>query len=173
MNWDAIGAIGEIVGAVAVLITLIYLAMQIRQNSDMQRAQTYQQMDHERGSYHRMAMENKEFRDALANAFSRQPLTLDEQRILYWFTVSQLRAYDNELYQHSNGMIEDDELELQRKLLDSHVLQIEAVEALGAHMNTFTPRTQQLIRELSEKRNTSKALHAATAILPSNGHSQV
>ena len=31
MNWDAIGAIGEIVGALAVLVTLIYLALQIRQ----------------------------------------------------------------------------------------------------------------------------------------------
>ena len=33
MNWDAIGAIGEIVGAIAVLATLIYLALQIRQNT--------------------------------------------------------------------------------------------------------------------------------------------
>ena len=33
MNWDAIGAIGEIVGAVAVLITFIYLSVQIRQNT--------------------------------------------------------------------------------------------------------------------------------------------
>ncbi len=31
MNWDAIGAIGEIIGALAVLITLIYLAVQVRQ----------------------------------------------------------------------------------------------------------------------------------------------
>jgi hypothetical protein len=30
MNWEAIGAIGEIVGAVAVVATLIYLANQIR-----------------------------------------------------------------------------------------------------------------------------------------------
>ena len=30
MNWDAIGAIGEIVGAVAVVISVIYLAIQIR-----------------------------------------------------------------------------------------------------------------------------------------------
>jgi len=30
VNWDAIGAIGEIVGAVAVLITLLYLAIQVR-----------------------------------------------------------------------------------------------------------------------------------------------
>jgi hypothetical protein len=33
MNWDAIGAIGEIIGALAVFITLAYLALQIRQNT--------------------------------------------------------------------------------------------------------------------------------------------
>ena len=30
MNWDAIGAIGEVVGALAVFISLLYLALQIR-----------------------------------------------------------------------------------------------------------------------------------------------
>ncbi len=30
MNWDALGAIGEIVGALAVVITLVYLASQVR-----------------------------------------------------------------------------------------------------------------------------------------------
>ncbi len=33
MNWEAIGAIGEVVGAGAVVLTLIYLAMQVRQNT--------------------------------------------------------------------------------------------------------------------------------------------
>jgi len=33
MNWEAIGAIGEIAGAVLVGITLIYLAVQLRQNT--------------------------------------------------------------------------------------------------------------------------------------------
>jgi hypothetical protein len=33
MNWEALGAIGEIVGAVAVVVTLGYLAVQIRQNT--------------------------------------------------------------------------------------------------------------------------------------------
>jgi len=33
MNWEAIGAIGEIVGAAGVIATLIYLAIQIRQNT--------------------------------------------------------------------------------------------------------------------------------------------
>jgi hypothetical protein len=33
MNWEAIGAIGEIVGAVAVVLSLVYLGAQIRQNT--------------------------------------------------------------------------------------------------------------------------------------------
>jgi len=39
MNWEAAGAIGEIVGSIAVLITLIYLAIQVRQNTRHVRAQ--------------------------------------------------------------------------------------------------------------------------------------
>ncbi len=33
MNWEAIGAVGEILAAIAVVVTLVYLAKQIRQNS--------------------------------------------------------------------------------------------------------------------------------------------
>jgi hypothetical protein len=33
MNWEAAGAIGEIIGALAVFLTLAYLAIQIRQNT--------------------------------------------------------------------------------------------------------------------------------------------
>jgi hypothetical protein len=33
MNWEAIGAIGEVIGAVAVVVTLVYLAAQIRHNT--------------------------------------------------------------------------------------------------------------------------------------------
>ena len=42
MNWEALGAIGEIVGAVAVVLTLGYLAVQIRQNTRSVRTATYQ-----------------------------------------------------------------------------------------------------------------------------------
>ncbi len=33
MNWDALGAISETIGAIAVIVTLAYLAVQIRQNT--------------------------------------------------------------------------------------------------------------------------------------------
>ena len=33
MNWDAVGAIGEMIGALAVVVSVIYLAFQIRDNT--------------------------------------------------------------------------------------------------------------------------------------------
>ncbi|HSM08909.1 MAG TPA: hypothetical protein VLA33_07805 [Gemmatimonadota bacterium] len=39
MNWQAIGAIGEITGALAVVVTLFYLAQQVRNSTRMARAE--------------------------------------------------------------------------------------------------------------------------------------
>jgi hypothetical protein len=41
MNWDAVGAIGEIIGAVAVIAALIYLAIQIREGARASRLDRY------------------------------------------------------------------------------------------------------------------------------------
>jgi hypothetical protein len=40
MNWTAVGAIGELVGAIAVVVSLAYLAVQISQNTRAVRAAT-------------------------------------------------------------------------------------------------------------------------------------
>ena len=42
MNWEAIGAIGEVIGALAVVASLIYLASQIRQNNKLARNDSLQ-----------------------------------------------------------------------------------------------------------------------------------
>jgi hypothetical protein len=41
MNWEAVGAISQIVGAVLVGITLIYLAIQLRQNTSALKSSTF------------------------------------------------------------------------------------------------------------------------------------
>ena len=40
MNWDAIGAIGEVIGGAAVIASLLYLAIQIRNSSAIARAES-------------------------------------------------------------------------------------------------------------------------------------
>ena len=47
MNWEAAGAIGEIIGAAAVVVSLIYLASQIRTQNREARAASVHQVLHE------------------------------------------------------------------------------------------------------------------------------
>ncbi len=47
MNWDAIGAVGEIIGAIAVFATLFYLAKQIRQQNKIAEYEAVQSIFHE------------------------------------------------------------------------------------------------------------------------------
>ena len=43
MNWEAAGAIGEIAGALAVVVTLAYLAVQVRHNTALAQANAFEQ----------------------------------------------------------------------------------------------------------------------------------
>ncbi len=44
MNWEVIGATGEWAGAIAVVLTLLYLARQIRQQNDIAKYQAWQNL---------------------------------------------------------------------------------------------------------------------------------
>jgi hypothetical protein len=47
MNWDAIGAIGEIIGAFAVVVSLLYLAKQIRSQNSQAKLSALHEMSKE------------------------------------------------------------------------------------------------------------------------------
>jgi hypothetical protein len=44
MNWEAIGSIAELVGGLGVVASLLYLGVQIRQNTRSLRAATYESL---------------------------------------------------------------------------------------------------------------------------------
>lgn len=77
MNWEAIGAIGEIVGALAVFLTLIYLAIQIRQNTKAVHASAIDSANSQISKICELVFADKE----VANLYRRgneDPASLDE-----------------------------------------------------------------------------------------------
>ncbi|MFK7899093.1 MAG: hypothetical protein AB8G23_24930 [Myxococcota bacterium] len=46
MNWDAIGAVGEVIGAVAVVVTIAYLGRQIREKSNQVKVSSRISLNH-------------------------------------------------------------------------------------------------------------------------------
>lgn len=64
MNWEAITAITEILGVVAVVVSLIYLAIQIRQNSASIKASTYDSILSQATNLHTLLLSNEAISDA-------------------------------------------------------------------------------------------------------------
>ena len=60
LNWEAIGAIGEIVGAIAVVLTLLYLARETRKNAQALDATSTREFGFRLSEWHREAAGNPE-----------------------------------------------------------------------------------------------------------------
>jgi hypothetical protein len=122
MNWEALGAIGEIVGAIAVVVTLGYLAVQIRQNTRSVRASTYQSITSFIGEMNRVIEENPDLAQIMrAGVLDLSQLSLDERIRFNANMMTRFRHHENLYYQYRTGMLDEREFEGFRRLFSWHL----------------------------------------------------
>lgn len=100
MNWDAVGALGEVLGAIAVLLTLLYLAAQIKQNTVMARATIREQRT---DSSQRIILALKDE----AELMRKEELTEIEQFRYDMLLRAMFRDAEAYSYQRSEGLFGD------------------------------------------------------------------
>jgi len=119
LNWEAVGAIGEIIGAGAVLVTVLFLITQLRQNTramDDSRRATVSQLYQSRAQMHMDGMlrkaESSEYDFFEVNARVREAgfesLPEAEQMFLIFHATADAIRLDNGLLQHQNGFLDED-----------------------------------------------------------------
>ena len=81
MNWDAVGAIAEGVGGAGVILTLIYLALQIRGSNRLANAQSRHLMSEFAMGISRFRAENADRYAAIA---AGKELTPGDEMFVYW-----------------------------------------------------------------------------------------
>ncbi len=100
MNWEAITAISEIVGAIAVVSTLFYLAIQIRQSTVVAREQAHYHMLENQVSYlDRIATDREFVRTAYGKDLSEDEIDslqheMLTQSVLFKWNWEYLRAQE-------------------------------------------------------------------------------
>jgi hypothetical protein len=111
MNWDEIGVIAEVIGAIAVVVSLVYVAVQIRQNSSsLNRSNEYAQATsvHESNSLYIQVfspiLENGDVADIYNRAMNGADLSETDSLRFAMFANTYL-AYVEALYtQHLIGL---------------------------------------------------------------------
>ena len=116
MNWDAIGAIGELAAAVAVVISLLYLAMQIRQNTKASKAQSYQAVIEGHVSHHRTLNAQPELIGIFARGMRNYTeLNELEQAQFHSFISPIVLQFQKYLYLHHEGLLPDNTFDMFEK----------------------------------------------------------
>jgi hypothetical protein len=120
MNWDAIGACAELVGAIGVIATLGYLAVQIRQNTNAVKLGTSHAVIEEFRGMFALAASNQGILDCLV-AGATEPIELAgaEKARYYTYMSNFILAYQNAYLQMGKGVLENEQWEgMTRMMID-------------------------------------------------------
>ena len=115
MNWEAIGAIGEAIGAIAVVASLIYLAMQVRHNNAL--AERDSQQSVLQGEF-QLASIMINHADVWNRVLAGDTFTIEEERrqaIVLFNIVMLINA--NRFYQVKKGHAPEDDVSGYRSIL--------------------------------------------------------
>ena len=107
MNWEAIGAVANLFAALGVIATLIYLAMQIRQNTKAVRSSSIESLVHSLSATAQAAVEN-EYMVPLMLKANVGPETLTEVervRLHFWFIMT-IRRFEGVYFQRDLGFVD-------------------------------------------------------------------
>ncbi len=106
MNWEAIGAIGEILGAIAVVLTLGYLAMQIRQTNKIAQAESYGKIIDAHVGHHRVLSSRPGMIDIWGRGLTDLgQLNADEYGMFHSFIGPIVLEFQKYLYLYRNGLV--------------------------------------------------------------------
>lgn len=110
MNWNAIGAVAEIVGAIAVVVTLIYLAVQVRQATQATQAASFQTASALEQEFLLVVGQDPATARTWATYMFGDLTTLpeDERMQAVFLMGSMLRRLENVYHQHKLDTISDD-----------------------------------------------------------------
>ena len=107
LNWDAIGAVGEIIGAIAVIATLGYLAIQIRQGINSVQGATEIELSKQFADYHARIAASPELRTTWDKATAGEALSDDERATNIWLIAQLFFMLEGFYRQHRRGLLNE------------------------------------------------------------------
>jgi hypothetical protein len=107
MNWEALGAIANLFAAIGVIATLIYLSIQIRQNTKAVRSSSIQNLVQSLSTTAQAAVENESMIPLLLKANTGDSALTEEERtrLHFWFVMT-FRRFEGVYFQRDLGFVD-------------------------------------------------------------------
>jgi hypothetical protein len=108
MNWEALGAVAELVGALGVIATLGYLAVQIRQNTAVVRTSSFQDLIAATSNFNTAIVQNAEVAEIYRRGIEGLADLSETEKVRFHGLMSELFNVAQVSYQlQKRGLIDD------------------------------------------------------------------
>jgi len=104
MNWEAIAAIAQLVGTIGVIVTLVFLAVEVRGNTKVAKAQARHSIS---DFVLRITIFRAEHADRFAKLESGAELTDGDRQFRYWSHIHFLLHAETYFHHHALGLMPD------------------------------------------------------------------
>ena len=109
MTIESMANYADIIGGIAVIVSLIYVGVQIRRNTKIGLSQTNQAAHESLANVSLEVAKNRELAVFLRKGLTTfEQLTDDEEFQFLLLMVTVFRRFENIFYQHKKGLLEDD-----------------------------------------------------------------
>jgi hypothetical protein len=108
VNWEAVGAIAEFVGAIGVIASLFYLASQIRRNSASVEAATASSVSESSQQRLLAVAQSPELAEAIRKTLAGEELIGNEATLVEFYSRAMVRSIENTFIQYQRGLIGSD-----------------------------------------------------------------
>jgi hypothetical protein len=109
MTWETAGVVAEIVAAIAVLVSLWYVAIQLKQNTELERAELEVQLGITWAEMHDLMIENPNLARAYDLAAENWNEMSDEDvRAYLWFVAKSFHILEGMFRQRQRGLLTSD-----------------------------------------------------------------
>jgi hypothetical protein len=150
MSWDAVAAIAELVGALGVIASLIYLSVGIRQNTRASRAATFHAATSELNQIYQAMARDPELARILRMGL-QEPQTLDPDEIARFlaFSSAEFKGYENMFVQLQQGTIDQQTWNAWCSSLSNFLALPGAAHFWAARGSVFRQDFQELVERLA------------------------
>jgi len=107
MNWEAIGTIAEVVGALGVIVSLLYLAVQVRQGNRNHAVDSAQQISRDFTHYAAIVMRNENVGAFIKGLNSYSDLTPEERLKFDHCLGTLINVAESTIYHVGAGRLEE------------------------------------------------------------------
>ncbi len=146
MTLEDLGNIGEFVGAIGVIVSLAYLAIQIRQNTKSVRAATFQEAARDLAESADLLTRDPELtRIYFAAARDFESMPRGERQRFATYMHAYMRRAESLVYQAEQGTLDPASWEGQREFLRYMFSQPGVVAWWGGARNLFNSSLQRLV----------------------------